>query len=65
MKYIKIFSDSQALLMALNKTTMTSKTVVKTHKELNKLGDKVQTLTLTWIKAHHGHDGNELADEYA
>ena len=22
-------------------------------------------MTLTWIKAHHGHDGNELADEYA
>ena len=22
-------------------------------------------MTLTWIKAHYGHDGNELADEYA
>ena len=22
-------------------------------------------MTLNWIKAHHGHEGNELADEYA
>ena len=64
MKYVKIFSDSQASLLALNKTTLKSKTVVRTHEELNKLGEKTRTLTLTWIKAHHGHDGNELADEY-
>ena len=65
MKYIKIFSDSQAALPALNKNTFLSNTVVNTHTELTKLREKTQALTLVWIKAHYGHDGNELADEYA
>ena len=65
MKYIKIFSDSQAPLLALNKNTFLNNTVVNTHIELVKLREKVQALSLVWIKARHGHDDNELADEYA
>ena len=65
MKCIKIFSDAQAALLALNKNTILSNTIVNTHIELVKLREKVQALSLVWIKAHHGHDGNALADEYA
>ena len=25
----------------------------------------IQTLSINWIKAHEGFEGNELADEYA
>ena len=29
------------------------------------MSSKVFTLTITWIKAHNGYEGNELANEYA
>ena len=53
------------MLQALSKTFTKSQTVLNTHKELQKISDKVRSLSLRWIKAHVGHDGNELADEYA
>ena len=65
MKFIKIFSDSLASVVALDKNTFESKTVLHTHEELNKLSEKTRAVTVTWIKAHYGHDGNKLADEYA
>ena len=64
-KYIKIFSDSKASLQALSNPKCKSNTVYDTHCALNTLSQDVKCLRLTWIKAHAGHDGNELADEYA
>ena len=61
-KHVRIFSDSQAVLRALSKTNITSKTVLDAKIALNILKEKVTTLSLKWIKAHHGHDGNEIAD---
>ena len=39
--------------------------VRRTVEELSKLGFEIPRLTLTWIKAHVGHEGNELGDEDA
>ena len=50
-KYIRIFSDSQAVLKALDKEIITSKTVLGARIALNQLKEKVQALTLHWIKA--------------
>ena len=64
-KYIKNFCDSQAALKALNAPKITSITVLNCHTQLTYLGNLTRKLVLTWIKAHAGHPGNELADEYA
>ena len=64
-KYIKIFSDSQAAIQALNSPTITSKIVEETVRNLNTLGSKVNRLEIEWIKAHVGYEGNERADELA
>ena len=64
-KYIRIFSDSQAVLKALEKEIIKSKTILNTKNALNQLKAKVSSLTLHWIKTHRGHKGNKLADTYA
>ena len=51
--------------MALAKPNITSNSVKQAHEQLNKLAYIVRMVRITWIKTHHGHDGNELADEYA
>ena len=61
-RYIKFFVDSQAALLALNNTTVTSRLVGDTIHNLNLLPGKIR---LVWIKAHVGHTGNECADELA
>ena len=61
-KYIKILVDSQAALKALRNNSVKSETVHRTICELSKLGYEIPRLTLTWIKAHVGYEGNELAD---
>ena len=64
-KYVKIFSDSMSSLQALSSLKMTSKTVLRTAKELNNMASKVRRADLCWIKAHVGHLGNEMADKLA
>ena len=64
-KYIKIFSDSQAALLALNNAEITSKLVHETKQALNLLAQNTRRVNLVWIKAHVGHPGNEVADELA
>ena len=65
MQYIKIFSDSQAAILALNSNTVTSSLVKQTIITLNTLADSTERLELCWIKAHVGYDGNERADQLA
>ena len=65
MLYIKIFSDSQAAILALNSNTVTSSLVKQTIITLNQLADSTQRVELCWIKAHVGYDGNEKADQLA
>ena len=45
-RYIKIFSDSQAAIRALNSSTVTSQLVKDTVKELNKIGANVDRLEI-------------------
>ena len=61
---IIIRSDSQAAIQAIKSNTITSPLVEECIKALNFLGEK-NSVTLQWIKAHVGHEGNEAADQFA
>ena len=65
MKYIKIFSDSQAAILALANTSLASKIVKQTIENINKLAEKTHRVEINWIKAYVGYPGNERADELA
>ena len=57
MQYVKIFSDSQAAILALNSNTVTSSLVKQTIITLNLLADCTERLEICWIKAHVGYEG--------
>ena len=65
MKFIKIFIDSQAAILALGNPHITSVAVGEAISKLNRLAESVTTVTLVWIPAHKGHVGNERADDLA
>lgn len=64
-KFVKIFTDSQAALKALDSWKIKSKLVGNTVDSLHKLADRVFRLELNWIKACNNYQGNERADELA
>ena len=64
-KKILIRIDSQACLKALQAKTITSSLVMKCNNSLRALCQNNETVTLKWIKAHVGHQGNETADQLA
>ena len=64
-RFVKIFTDSQAALLALNNPLIRSKTVWRTAQSLNALGKIAKRVTVLWIPAHKGHLGNEQADQLA
>ena len=64
-QYIKILSDSQAAIKALNQSRITSQYVLTTLKFMETLASKVKHLTLAWIKTHVGTEGNEQAVQTA
>ena len=64
-KYIKILSDSQAAIKALNNARITSQSVLTALEYMETLALQVNHLTLAWIKAHVGTEGNEQADQAA
>ena len=52
-KYIKILSDSQAALKALNKPRITSQSVLTALEYMESLALEVKHLSLAWIKAQY------------
>ena len=64
-KYVKILTDSQASMLALNKTEIKSKLVLETLEQLETLATMCRKVTITWVKAHVNITGNEMADEAA
>ena len=64
-KYIKILSDSQTAIKALNKPRITSKSVLTALEYMETLALQVNHQTLAWIKAHVGIEGNKQADQAA
>ena len=64
-KFVKIFVDSQAAITAVGNMQVTSKTVAWAVESLNRLADKTESVTLVWIPAHRGYEGNERADVLA
>jgi ribonuclease HI len=63
-KKIVIHSDSQAALKALLSPWVKSNLVRQTAAMLNEVAEE-NRVYLRWVKAHVGHEGNELADEMA
>ena len=60
-----ILSDSQAAIKALDNPRISSQTVLTALEYMETLALQVKHLTLAWIKAHVGTEGNEQADQAA
>ena len=61
---ILINCDSKSAIQAINSTVIKNRTPLKAVNLLNSLG-KSNEVTLSWIPAHSGFEGNELADRTA
>ena len=61
---VRIYSDSRAALLALKSSKVSSHVVEQTMMALNLLAVD-NDVTLCWVKAHVGHEGNERADRLA
>ena len=60
-KFIQVYSDSQAALLALSRWETTSKLVAECIESLNEVGCN-NILRLNWVPGHCDIQGNELAD---
>ena len=61
---IMINCDSQAAIRAIDSTVIKNSTTHEATMALNTLGEPNE-ITLRWIPAHCGYEGNELADQLA
>ena len=62
-KCIKILFNSQAASKSLCSKDIETEMAWRTVEELSKLSFEIPRLTLTWIKAHVGHEGNKMAKQ--
>jgi ribonuclease HI len=61
---VHIISDSKSALQAIAKPTTNSSLIFECKNAIKTLHNSIPT-SLHWIKAHVGHAGNELADNWA
>ena len=64
-RFVKILSDSQAAILALKSSKITSSLVLDALCALEMVASQTKKLTLAWVRAHVGTPGNELADTAA
>jgi ribonuclease HI len=60
-----IYTDSLITLQSLKNKQNHTYLIEKIRKEVTEMEQKKWKITFSWIKAHAGHQGNELADELA
>ena len=63
-KSVTIFTDSRKVLQTLAGRWSTSELAHQTSRLLTEAGAR-HTISLRWVPAHKGHQGNELADQAA
>jgi hypothetical protein len=61
---ITILSNSQAAILAINKSTVLSRTVYAAIEALTNLAE-TRFVRLQWVKGHNNSEGNDLADYMA
>ena len=64
-KHVVIRSDSAAALQSIQSHKIHSKTVECAVEALKQAAGVAATITLSWVKAHVGYEGNEEADRLA
>ena len=62
---INIFTDSQAVLLALEGGRVAANTIVDCRDSIQRLVDENNTVKILWVPGHTGVPGNERADELA
>ena len=60
-----IYCDSQSAILALNSIFVQSELVGEVIDLLNEVAQKINKLTIRWIRGHQGHTGNVRADMMA
>lgn len=65
LRFVKIFVDSQAAILAVANPIIKSKSVAMAVDALNALSATATSVTICWIPAHKGHFGNSRADDLA
>ena len=62
--HIKFFTDSQAVIKALQQPFNRHRTLISAKKALEAL-ERNNAVTVEWVPGHEGHRGNEVADRLA
>jgi len=62
---VKVFTDSKITTFSLKKAKKRKHLIEEIRRKKNYLEKENWPIDFTWIKAHAGHSGNELADKLA
>jgi ribonuclease HI len=60
-----IYTDSQVTIQSIKNHRNHKSLIEKIRKKAQEMEKKEWTVQITWIKAHAGHYGNEMADNLA
>jgi len=62
---VKVFADSEITIFSLKNAKNRKHLIEEIRRKTNDLEKENWLIDFTWIKAHAGHSGNELADKLA